>query len=242
MPSSALRDIERAYTPCWQQAHQTYPMRSSTEIADEILKRIQSGHYRPGDSLSQYELAEEFQTSRTPVREALRFLEARRVTSLTKTGRTIVAIPSAKSIREAFQIRAELEGLAAQLAVDWIKDSDLEILMQHQSDYARTLRTRVRSEEGSEWLQHNRAFHDLITITSHNERLHELIQQLQNDSVSSALSFASKMPPRLMEENILEHEAIISALAERNGTAAREAMTEHVAKTMNLVLDWLPER
>lgn len=242
MPSGALRDIERAYAPGRQQAHQTYPMRSSTEIADEILRRIQSGHYRPGDSLSQYELAEEFQTSRTPVREALRFLEARRVTSLTKTGRTIVAIPSAKSIREAFQIRAELEGLAAQLAVDWIKDSDLEILMQHQSDYARTLRTRVRSEEGSEWLQHNRAFHDLITITSHNERLHELIQQLQNDSVSSALSFASKMPPRLMEENILEHEAIIAALAERNGTAAREAMTEHVAKTMNLVLDWLPER
>ncbi|MGE8518280.1 MAG: GntR family transcriptional regulator [Alcaligenes nematophilus] len=242
MPSGALRDIERAYAPGWQQAHQTYPMRSSTEIADEILRRIQSGHYRPGDSLSQYELAEEFQTSRTPVREALRFLEARRVTSLTKTGRTIVAIPSAKSIREAFQIRAELEGLAAQLAVDWIKDSDLETLMQHQSDYARTLRTRVRSEEGSEWLQHNRAFHDLITITSHNERLHELIQQLQNDSVSSALSFASKMPPRLMEENILEHEAIIAALADRNGTAAREAMTEHVAKTMNLVLDWLPER
>lgn len=242
MPSGALRDIERAYAPGWQQAHHTYPMRSSTEIADEILRRIQSGHYRPGDSLSQYELAEEFQTSRTPVREALRFLEARRVTSLTKTGRTIVAIPSAKSIREAFQIRAELEGLAAQLAVDWIKDSDLEILMQHQSDYARTLRTRVRSEEGSEWLQHNRAFHDLITITSHNERLHELIQQLQNDSVSSALSFASKMPPRLMEENILEHEAIIAALADRNGTAAREAMTEHVAKTMNLVLDWLPER
>ncbi|MGR7949148.1 GntR family transcriptional regulator [Alcaligenes sp. RM2] len=242
MPSGVLRDIERAYAPGWQQAHHTYPMRSSTEIADEILRRIQSGHYRPGDSLSQYELAEEFQTSRTPVREALRFLEARRVTSLTKTGRTIVAIPSAKSIREAFQIRAELEGLAAQLAVDWIKDSDLEILMQHQSDYARTLRTRVRSEEGSEWLQHNRSFHDLITITSHNERLHELIQELQNDSVSSALSFASKMPPRLMEENILEHEAIIAALADRNGTAAREAMTEHVAKTMNLVLDWLPER
>ncbi|MCX5465266.1 GntR family transcriptional regulator [Alcaligenes parafaecalis] len=217
-------------------------MRSSTEIADEILRRIQSGHYRPGDSLSQYELAEEFQTSRTPVREALRFLEARRVTSLTKTGRTIVTIPSAKSIREAFQIRAELEGLAAQLAVDWIKDTDLEVLMQHQTDYARTLRSRVRGEEGSEWLQHNRSFHDLITATSHNERLHELIQELQNDSVSSALSFASKMPPRLMEENILEHEAIISALADRNGTAAREAMTEHVSKTMNLVLDWLPER
>lgn len=217
-------------------------MRSSTEIADEILRRIQSGEYLPGDPLSQYKLAEEFKTSRTPVREALRSLEGRRAIALTSSGRTIVAVPSMKAVREAFQIRAELEGLAAQLAVDWIEDADLAALAEHQRHYAETLRSRVRGDGGSEWIRHNRSFHDLITVASHNERLRELIFELQSTEVASALGLASKMPSRLMEENIKQHEDIVGALAARNGRVAREAMVNHITKTMQLVLDWMAAR
>ena len=87
----------------------------------------------------------------------------------------MVTVPSVRAIRESFQIRAELEGLAAQLAVDWIDDKDLELLAQHQQRYAEALRTRVRSEGGSDWLKFNALFHNLITQASHNERLHELV-------------------------------------------------------------------
>lgn len=217
-------------------------MRSSAEIADEIFRRIQTGQYLPGDPLSQYELANEFQISRTPIREALRFLEARRAISLTASGRAFVAVPSPQAIREAFQIRAELEGLAAKLAVDWIEDEDLALLARHQGLYAQALRSRVREEEGSEWLRHNRNFHDVITVASHNERLHELIKELQSGIVSSTLNLASKMPSRLMEENIQQHEDIIAALAARNPAAAREAAVEHVSRTLDLVLDWMARR
>ena len=65
---------------------------------------------------------------------------------------------------------------------------------------------------------------------------------MQGGSVASALSFASRMPPRLMEENIREHEAILAALRERDGPAARQAMVEHVHRTMDLVLDWMASR
>ena len=196
--------------------------RSSIEISEEILQRIRNGQYLPGDALSQYELAAEFETSRTPIREALRFLEARRAITLTSTGRAVVTVPSVRAIRESFQIRAELEGLAAQLAVDWIDDKDLELLAQHQQRYAEALRTRVRSEGGSDWLKFNALFHNLITQASHNERLHELVAELQGSIVSNVLGFASKMPPRLMEENIRQHEDIIAALTARNGAAARK--------------------
>ena len=129
----------------------------------------------------------------------------------------MVTVPSVRAIRESFQIRAELEGLAAQLAVDWIDDKDLELLAQHQQRYAEALRTRVRSEGGSDWLKFNALFHNLITQASHNERLHELVAELQGSIVSNVLGFASKMPPRLMEENIRQHEDIIAALTARNG-------------------------
>ncbi|WP_369469721.1 GntR family transcriptional regulator [Cupriavidus pauculus] len=217
-------------------------MRSSTEIAEEILRRIQLGRYRPGDPLSQYELAGEFNTSRTPVREALRFLEAKRAITLTASGRAVVAIPSVKAVREAFEIRAELEGLAARLAVDWISDQELERLRGFQDDYALTLRSRVLGNSGSEWLKHNHDFHELITLAGHNERLHQMITELQGGSVANALSFASKMPPRLMEENIQQHENIIKALARRDAAESRIAMIEHIQRTMHLVLDWMSTR
>ncbi len=185
--------------------------RSSIEISEEILRRIRNGQYLPGDALSQYELATEFETSRTP-------------------------------IREAFQIRAELEGLAAQLAVDWIDDHDLELLAQHQKHYADALRSRVRSESGSDWLKFNAKFHSLITQASHNERLHELVAELQGSIVSNVLGFASKIPPRLMEENIKQHEDIIAALTLRNGPAAREAMATHISRTTELVIEWMESR
>jgi DNA-binding GntR family transcriptional regulator len=214
--------------------------RSSIEISEEILRRIRNGQYLPGDALSQYELATEFETSRTPIREALRFLEARRAITLTSTGRAVVTVPSIRAIREAFQIRAELEGLAAQLAVDWIDDHDLELLSQHQKHYADALRSRVRSESGSDWLKFNAKFHSLITQASHNERLH--VAELQGSIVSNVLGFASKMPPRLMEENIKQHEDIITALTLRNGPAAREAMATHISRTTELVIEWMESR
>ena len=216
--------------------------RSSTEISEEILRRIQSGRYLPGDSLSQYELASEFGTSRTPIREALRVLETKRAISLTESGRAMVAVPSVREIREVFEIRAELEGLAARLAVDWIDDKDLKQLGLHQKHYASTLRAQVRDEQGSQWRKHNFDFHDLIAQLSHNERLLDMVNELQGSTVWEALGFASRMPPRLMEENIQQHEAIIAALTRRDGAAARDAMSDHVLRTMRLVIDWMGSR
>lgn len=215
--------------------------RSSIEISDEILRRISSGRYLPGDTLSQYGLAAEFETSRTPIREALRFLEAKRAIMVSTTGRAKVAVPSFREIREAFQIRAELEGLAAQLAVNWIDEETLESLTLHQRNYATTLYTR-NEREGVEWVKYNAKFHGLISQSSHNERLHELISELQENVVSRALSLASKMPPRLLDENIQQHEAILTALTNRDGRAARAAMTEHVVRTQELVIEWMESR
>lgn len=216
--------------------------RSSIEISEEILRRIRSGQYLPGDTLSQYRLATEFETSRTPIREALRFLEARRAITVSATGRARVAVPSFRAIREAFQIRAELEGLAAQLAVDWIDDEALELLTEHQRNYAATLHAHNPRGGRVDWVRHNAKFHSLISRTSHNERLHELISELQGNIVSQTLGIASKMPPRLLEENIRQHEAILRALIDRNGRAAREAMTDHIMRTQALVIEWMESR
>ena len=91
-------------------------------------------------------------------------------------------------------------------------------------------------------MEHNDDFHRLIAKASHNDRLQELISELQGGSVAAALNFAAVMPPRLMEENSHQHEDIIAALNKRDGVAAGQAMVNYVLKSMALVLDWLARR
>jgi DNA-binding GntR family transcriptional regulator len=223
-------------------AKQRPNVRSSIEISEEILKRIRMGEYAPGDSLSQYELATEFSISRTPVREALRFLEAKRVITLSTSGRATVSAPTARSIREAFQIRAELEGLAAELAVDWITKEDIKSLQIYQEKYARALRSGVSSERTADWVSFNEKFHSTIVRASHNERLLGIISELQSDIVAQILRYASGMPHSLMEENIEQHEEIVAALVRRDRKAARVTMTNHIMRTTEIVTKWMETR
>ncbi|SLN65538.1 HTH-type transcriptional repressor CsiR [Oceanibacterium hippocampi] len=213
--------------------------RSSTEIADEILRRIKSGHYRPGDTLSQNSLAKEFSISRTPVREALRFLEAKRAISVTSSGRAKIVVPNLREIKEAFEIRAELEGLAARLAVDWITDEDLTALRFHQKNYARTLIVHDPDAKDIDWVLHNARFHDVICDACHNEMLKDLVSEMQGNVVSRVMSLASRMPPRLLDENVQQHEDIIAALSARDHERAGKAMKDHVLRTRALVIEWV---
>ena len=216
--------------------------RSSIEMSEEILKRIRTGQYAPGDTLSQYELAAEFATSRTPIREALRFLEAKRVIALTDSGRAVVAAPTLKGVRESFQIRAALEGLAVELAVDWITEKDLKELRACQTKYAQALRQESTRRRTAEWVAHNETFHRIIAAASRNERLIEFIAEMQTDVVNPILGYAAQMPHGLMEENIRQHEEILAALERRDGKAARAAMTNHILRTTEIVTRWMETR
>ena len=81
-------------------------------LADRISTKIFAGEYPPGSRLRQEALAEEFSVSRTPIREALRQLEAKGVIQHRPNQGAIVLAPNARDIRDAYQVRAELEGLA----------------------------------------------------------------------------------------------------------------------------------
>src|SRR5229473_4194249 len=84
-------------------------------LAERIHAKIASGEYQVGSRLRQEDLAKAFKVSRTPVREALRQLEAKGVISHAHGHSAIIRAASPREIREIYQIRAELEGFAAQL-------------------------------------------------------------------------------------------------------------------------------
>ncbi len=106
-------------------------------LADLISGKIFAGEYPPGSRLRQEALAEEFSVSRTPVREALRELEVKGLIQHVPNQGAIVLAPDGRDIREAYQVRAELEGLAISLAVEWITDEQIERMCNAQKNSRR---------------------------------------------------------------------------------------------------------
>src|SRR3954465_6210310 len=94
-------------------------------LAASIQARVLSGEFASGSRLRQESLASEFGVSRTPVREALRKLQAAGIVQLEPRRGARVRGPSAREVREAYEVRAELEGLAAALASGRMRDEEL---------------------------------------------------------------------------------------------------------------------
>src|SRR5580700_1871168 len=120
------------------------PARVSDKLVNQIVERIHAkialGEYRPGDRLRQEMLAEHFSVSRTPVREALRLLEAKGVIIQEHRHSAVIRSPSTREVRETYQVRAELEGLAAELAAQWISDNQLEDLATIHAKFVRSVK------------------------------------------------------------------------------------------------------
>lgn len=86
------------------------------QIKQELLRRILSGAYKPGERLIEMKIAEEMGTSQAPVREALRELQNMRLIEFFPHRGTRVRQPSAAEISEIFAVRSVLEELATRLA------------------------------------------------------------------------------------------------------------------------------
>ncbi len=95
------------------------------DIALALEEAIVSGEIPPGSTLRQEHLSEQFQVSRTPVREALRRLAALGLVTFEPNRGVRVRMLSRDEIREAFMVRAELEGLATEIATPKMTDDDL---------------------------------------------------------------------------------------------------------------------
>src|SRR6516225_7541964 len=132
------------------------------DIALVIEEAIVSGELQPGTVLRQEQLSEQFNVSRTPVREALRRLAALGLVSFVPNRGVRVRTISREELQEAFMVRAELESLATEVAATKMTPEDLEELDAAERRFAeisRELRSRDPGEERrsimGEWVRAN---------------------------------------------------------------------------------------
>lgn len=225
-------------------------------LVETMAAKIFNGTYAPGQKLRQESLAEEYEVSRTPVREALRQLEIKGlVVQKKRYGATVVA-PTTKDIGANYWLRGELEGMATELAVQWISDADLQRLQAVHAecvDAVRALHDAVHAAGGlpcpqaaepmRNWVAKNQEFHALIYSASGNASLERIIRELHLDYTRNILNMTVLgMYESRMQKNIAHHGAIVQAMLARDSAAARHAMRTHVQESGAFVVDWLQKR
>jgi DNA-binding GntR family transcriptional regulator len=214
-------------------------------LAATLQARMVSGELVSGTRLRQEALAEEFGVSRTPIREALRKLQASGLVELQPNRGALVRGPSSREIRDAYEVRAELEGLAAELAAERIQQAQVDGLHEAQSEFRETLARmmRVRSdaagvvpdEEIERWRHANDRFHQLIQDAAANDVLVATLVHLHRSFPRDLTRIVLGESATLLAENVHEHEGILEAIEHRNAAAARKRMIKHVRHAGALV-------
>ena len=193
----------------------------TTDAYGLLLEAIDVGIFKPGDRLVESDLAERFGVSRTPIREALQRLETQSM--LTRDGRSlIVASLDYNQLAELYVVRAELEGLAAQLAARHATPEEVGVLRDMVEE------DRSLLGQPAELARANRRFHKQIHLASHNRFL---VQQLDLVHRSMALLATTSLAAEGRDADALrEHDAIVKAIEAQDGAAAAKALREHISK------------
>jgi DNA-binding GntR family transcriptional regulator len=211
------------------------PTTKADEITLVIEDAIVSGELSPGTVLRQELLSAEFGVSRTPVREALRQLVALGLVDFEPNRGVRVRAVSREELREAFLIRAELEELAAGLAVPRITKLELRTLGQAERRFAE-LTQRLRSGGGDElerryltadWVRANDAFHDVFLQAAGAPLLWRMAKSVRRVFHGQAAWSASPEIDALYKANLTEHQAIREAF-ERKDDEVRRHVSKHV--------------
>jgi DNA-binding GntR family transcriptional regulator len=141
-------------------------------------------------------------------------------------------------------VRAELEGLAAELAAQRIRDDQTDRLHAAQSQFREALgRTVAARKRGSEvadaeialWGRANDTFHQVIQEAAGNDVLVATLGRLHRSFPRDLSRTVLSESAPLLRENVEEHEAILEAIERRDPAGARELMQRHVRHSGALV-------
>ncbi len=214
-------------------------------IAATLTGRMLRGELGPGERLRQESIATEFGVSRTPVREALRKLEASSLVRLEPHRGAVVRGPTAREIREAYVVRAELEGLAAELAAQRVREEELQRLRESVTLFRESVGDLIerRRRDGTartsadiaRWTDANDGFHQGIQDAAGNERLKAVLFDLHLSFPRNLTGVVLGQSTRLLQENVEQHAGILEAIEARDPAEARRRMVEHVRSAGELV-------
>lgn len=221
---------------------------ASERVADSLRRAILSGEIVPGQRVRQEEVAERLSSSRLPVREALRMLEAEGLIEHRSNKGARVPRLSMHEVDVVYQMRERLEPLALSESLPHLTDTDLRRLEE--------LQTRIEANTGegntgedkagdnnsgvADFLALDREFHLLTYAGCQIDTLTAIVNRLWNVTQHYRRAFMALSGPGRMWVVNAEHRLLLDAIQRRDAVDAERYLGGHIRRT-RVELDRHPE-
>ncbi|MGH9578837.1 MAG: GntR family transcriptional regulator [Terriglobales bacterium] len=190
------------------------PTRLRQNVAPALLRRIVQGGLKPGEKINESRLSAELGVSRTPLREALLYLEREGlVRSDLRRGFTVEPL-SAREVRETYPVLAALECLAVRSSFELLPLLLLQ-LARINAEFARTRSPARALELDTRW-------HQTLMSQSKNSRLLSIVGMLRLAIRRYEHLYMSDV--RLIPASVAQHGAILRAIRKRDQAALMKAV------------------
>jgi len=199
-------------------------------VPERLAEAIRGGRYAPGQRLVESELTAELGVSRGPVREALRRLAAEGLVEIVPHRGALVRRLTREQALELFEIRTELEALAARRAANRVGETCVRERFEHDTAPIRRDDPRYST---ADYLAENRNFHAAIYRAAGNGELARLDRQMQLSLLLAQISPA--LTAQAILSSLAEHRAISRAILAGDAAAADAASRAHMERATALV-------
>lgn len=204
-------------------------------ILAKLLERIYDGRIGSGEPINEAAIAQEFGVSRGPVREAVRRLQGIQLVTREPYLKARVVTLTQEGVRELFEMRMALEGLACRLAAERMTESEIQELMQElETDRQRVLAGKHGQNEPKHFDLHER-----IVLASRNRRIADTLC----GDLYHLLRMYRRRSGAVLERKsqaYAEHWQIVRAIKARDGELAESLMRSHVARAAEHLLGTVP--
>ncbi|GLB68891.1 GntR family transcriptional regulator [Arthrobacter mangrovi] len=192
---------------------------------EEVRQRILVGSLEPGQALAQSQLAAELGVSLTPMREALRRLDAEGLVFIDAHKNARVATLSAVEATHLFEVRERMDPMAAALAAERRTDADIANIKAAAANLK-----PLEDKASLDALTAHRQFHRAVYTASHNDLLINLLEGLWDkaDRYRQVGLNARKDSAADRKRVNREHESIMRAVINGDAAAAEKHMLAHV--------------
>jgi len=202
----------------------------SEKVADILRENIISGNIRPGEKITENQIANTLNISRPPIREAFRILATEGLITLVPRKGAFVSELSTREVKEIYEMKSMMESFATRLAIPTIEKKEISEL----DSILNLMEEKIKENNFKEIQRLNIEFHRKMIKISKNQKLIYLyesivlpIRRYQRVGLSA---------PSSWEMSLAEHRNIVKAIRSKNIELAEKLTREHtMAATLRVI-------
>ncbi|KYH30689.1 GntR family transcriptional regulator [Neomoorella mulderi] len=197
-----------------------------------LRNNILKGKLKPGERINETVISKKLSISKSPIREAMRKLEADGLITIKPRIGCFVIKLDAETAREIYEARQAIEGFAVRLLANKSNEELVEDLLEILKEYKET----VENEDHVGRSEVDTKFHLRIVTAAGNSKLVKLFMTFRDQSLLLK-NIASYLPGR-QNQSLIEHQEIVKAIQNKDYSLAQEAIINHIEGLKKKVVEW----